>query len=110
MDWSFIIGLAILIELITAFLRFTTGIHSKRVQHKLKLPVRIHHMYFGILLVIVGLIYTRPVLALESSVILIPATVSLFEIGFAIALSDLFHHFVVLPAVYKTKKFPIDFP
>ena len=110
MDWSFIIGLAILIELITAFLRFSTGIHSKRVQHKLHLPVRIHHMYFGILIAVVGLFYVKPVLAIESTFILIPAAVSLFEIGFAIALSDLFHHFIVLPAVYKTKKFPIDFP
>ena len=110
MDWSFIIGLAILIEFITAFLRFSTGIHSKRVQHKLHLPIRIHHMYFGILIDIVGLFYVTPVVALESSIFIFPLTVSLFEIGFAIALSDLFHHFVVLPAVYKTKKFPIDFP
>ena len=92
MDWSFIIGLSILLEIFTVFVRFSTGIHSKSVQHKLHMPVRIHHMYFGILIAVVGLFYVTPVIAFEGSRLIIPATISLFEIGMAIALSDLFHH------------------
>ena len=107
MDWSFIIGFAILIEVFTNVFRFGFDLHSKSIQHKLKLPVRIHHMYVGLLIAVIGLVYTPVAYASVGTFVFGAALVpSVVELGLAIALSDVFHHFIILPAFHKKMDFP----
>ena len=107
MNWVFIISFAIVLEIFTSYLRFGFDFHSKSIQKKCKLPIRVHHMYIGILITIFGIFYSPPVLANTGSFLLGTAvSVSLLEVGLAIALSDVFHHFVVLPAFHKEMDFP----
>ncbi len=105
MNWEFIIGFAIFIELISCILRFEFDLHSKSIQKKFKFPVRIHHMYLGILIALIG-IFLPPSVSAYSSAIFPVIVPTITELGIAIALSDVAHHFVVLPAFHKK----IDFP
>ena len=86
-----IIIVTIILETITILGRLFFG--SMRVFHKKnKLPVRIHHGYIGLLLIIIYYSITPyPMLLL---------------IGGSLFFSDLIHHFAVLPIWVKTTEFP----
>ncbi len=86
-----IIILTIILESITIFGRFFFG--SMRAFHKKnKIPIRIHHGYIGLLLII-----------LHYSIIPYPI---LLLIGGALFLSDFIHHFLVLPIWINKTEFP----
>ncbi len=86
-----IIILTIILESITILGRFFFG--SMRAFHKKrKLPIRIHHGYIGLFLII--LYYSTT----PYSLILI--------IGGGLFLSDLLHHFAVLPIWVRDTEFP----
>lgn len=94
----FVLGGAILIEIITLIIRFGFGLTSKNVQHKMGFPVRVHHMYIGLAVMFTGVYWSFPFL------FIVPIT--LLEIGFAVFLSDVIHHFIMMPVLHKD----IDFP
>jgi len=109
MNWWFIIGVAAILELVTYILRTITGLHSRNVQNKLKLPIRVHHMYVGMIIAIIGLLYTEPVMASAGLVGLsawIPASFNIYDVGMAIVMSDVIHHFIVMPLAHEDMDFP----
>ena len=110
MNWWFIIGVAVVIELVTFILRFGFHLKSRRWQKDIHLPWRIHHLYIGLFVAFIGLLYTQPVLASPALASLgnswIPASFALLDIGLAIALSDVMHHFFVLPYFHQDRDFP----
>ena len=105
MDWSFIVGFAILLEVFTNIFRFGFDMHARSVQKKLRLPIRVHHMYVGLLIALIGTYYS-PEFYTTLGTFVFGAVPTLVDLGLAIFLSDVFHHFVVLPAFHRQ----IDFP
>ena len=103
MNGAFIIWTACFFELLTYILRFGFDFHSKSIQKKAHLPWRIHHMYIGFLVVVPGLTYNA---ALFPDLILGGAAITLLDIGLAIALSDIIHHFAILPLFHQKMDFP----
>lgn len=82
--------LTLVIELSTIVGRAVFG--SMRKRHaKMKLPVRIHHGYVGLAMVLVNI-------AVGSEL--------LFVVGAAMFLSDFVHHFIVLPIWVGRTEFP----
>ena len=103
MNLPFILWTACFLEILTYIFRFGFDFHSRRIQQKLKLPFRIHHMYIGILMAILGYFYFFPLLP---DFILNGTAITLLDLGLTIALSDMIHHFVILPLFHQK----IDFP
>lgn len=84
-----IIALTIIIEAITAFFRFGLKKQSTRDTvwlAKYTFGYRIHHGYWGVLLVPLAYLLPLPALWQEIGVV----------VGWALILSDLAHHFLVL--------------
>jgi len=102
MNFPVIIGLAIVIEIMTYILRFGYDLHSRTIQKKFKFPVRVHHMYVGAFFAGVGPFYSPQIF----QYVHFYGPVYLLDIGLAILLSDVIHHFIVLPAFHQK----IDFP
>ena len=61
MNIPFILGMACFLELITYILRFGFDFHSKSIQKKAHFPVRIHHMYLGFFLILLGLFFKQTI-------------------------------------------------
>ena len=103
MNLPFILWIACFLEIITYILRFGFDFHSRKIQHKYNLPIRIHHMYLGFIIIILGFFWTR---TLFPDFILGNAAITILDLGMSIALSDILHHFVILPLFHQG----IDFP
>jgi hypothetical protein len=84
-----VIGWALILELITIFGRILFGSAKERLK-TLNTP-RIHHGYIGVLLSGAYLVFPKQIL---------------LTIGLALILSDLMHHFLVLPIWVKKTEFP----
>lgn len=80
------IGLSLLIELVTIYLRLVLHRQSEPMQRKLHMP-RIHHSYPGFAIILLDYVYLQNEL--------------LFSVGFALVLSDVFHHLIFEPFVKK---------
>lgn len=107
LEWKLIIGVLLIVEAVTIFLRFTfnkesKSFHISRMQKRhSKRAIHWHHFLIGL-----GII---PLAFLFSGV----TEVGLFNIGIGVFLSDIIHHFVVLAVfmgnpefylVYKNKE------
>ncbi len=103
MNLGFIIWTACFFELVTYTLRFGFDFHSKSIQKKIHLPMRIHHMYIGLLLVVPGVTNN---FTLFPDMILGGAAITLLDVALAIALSDMLHHFGILPLFHQKMDFP----
>ncbi len=89
MFWE-ILGLTLLIEVLSIFGRLIFG-SAKRFYEKKKL-VRIHHGYVGLgLIIIISFFYFNEYLII---------------LGWSLFLSDLVHHFIVLPLWVGKTEFP----
>ena len=82
------LGLSLLIELVTVYLRLVVHKRSAPLQKKLHMP-RIHHSYPGFAILLIDYVYLQNEL--------------LFIIGFALILSDVSHHLIFEPFIYKHK-------
>jgi hypothetical protein len=80
------LGLSLVIELITIYLRLVQHRQSAPLQKKMHMP-RIHHSYPGLAIVLID--YTH----IQNEY--------LFILGFALIFSDLFHHLVFEPYIKK---------
>jgi hypothetical protein len=80
------IGLALVIELITIYLRLVQHRKSDRIQKKMHMP-RIHHSYPGLAIILID--YTH----IQNE--------HLFIFGFALIFSDLIHHLIFEPYIKK---------
>ncbi len=77
----------VVVESITAYLRFRGGITATEFNKTAPLLVQIHHMFYSLpLFVIVPLVWRKPKLS-----------GALLGIACGLILSDLLHHFLVLP-------------
>ena len=77
----------LVVEAITAYLRFRGGFTATDFNRRRRLLLQIHHMFWSIpLLVIVPLVWRKPKLS-----------GTLLGIACGLILSDLLHHFLVLP-------------
>ena len=103
MNIPFILWTACFLEILTYIFRFGFDFHSRSIQKKAHLPLRVHHMYLGLVLLVPGYFYTA---SLFPDFILGGSAITLLDIGITIALSDMFHHFAVLPFFHQK----IDFP
>ncbi|MDP3728425.1 MAG: hypothetical protein Q8R18_03135 [bacterium] len=103
MNIPFILWAALFIELITYIFRFGFNIHSKTIQQKFKFPVRVHHMYIGLFLVVTGFFFP---ITLFSDFILNGSAITLLDLGLTITISDIIHHFTVLPLFHQKVDFP----
>lgn len=82
----FAIGLSLFIELVTIYLRLVAHRRSAPLQKKLHMP-RIHHSYPGFAIVLLDYVYLQNEM--------------LFSVGFALILSDVFHHLIFEPFIKK---------
>ncbi len=89
MDIAFIVVGALAVELLTLQFRLLHKLCSVEVKEKLGLP-RIHHSYFGALFIL-------------ASFTTLPEPHWLWIIGWSLVLSDIAHHYVVLPLLKLTK-------
>ena len=72
--------------------RILFGSMKKRYQKiKFKYKIRIHHGYIGIVLIGIYFIYKQELL---------------FIVGTALLLSDIIHHFIILPILINKTEFP----
>ena len=77
----------VLVEAVTLYLRFRGGITATEFNKTAPLLLQIHHMFWSLpLLVIVPLVWRKPKLS-----------GALLGIACGLILSDLLHHFLVLP-------------
>ena len=101
--WSFL-G-TVIMELITVLFRFGFNLQSTRDTAStvgvLTHGIRIHHGYFGILLLILAIVWfrSRP-----------PVSRWLMVIGLALVASDLVHHFLVLWPLTGSPEFDLFYP
>lgn len=85
-DWKIIIWTIVLIEVFTLVLRFTFKLRAPilwgEAREKIGMPflIRIHHFFGGILVAIIGYLYS---------------SAFMFNIGIGIALSDIIHHLIL---------------
>jgi len=103
MNGLFVLWATILLEIITDILRFGFNIHSKTIQEKCNLPFRIHHMYIGGIVIIIGLFFPQQ---LFPDIFLQGSAITILDLGLTIALSDMIHHFGILPLFHKKMDFP----
>lgn len=98
MNWTFIILLAISLELLTVFVRFKFKIKTKDVLIKimkhfdLKKIVHFHHGFVGIIIFVIAYFYGLFFWA---------------DIGFGILISDAIHHFLVLWPIMGSPEFHV---
>jgi hypothetical protein len=87
-NWIWILVLTVWLEIITLWIRFGLGLESSRdgLMRRMRIPLRIHHGYVGLLLL--GWAAWTP----------LPrwARTWAIRIGAALFFSDLAHHFLVL--------------
>jgi hypothetical protein len=77
----------VLFETVTAYLRFCNGVTATEFNQTAPLLLQIHHMFWNLpLLLVVLLVWRMPKLS-----------GALLGIALGLILSDLLHHFVVLP-------------
>ena len=77
----------ILIEALTIYLRFGRGVNASEFNKTAPLLLQIHHMFYSIpLLLVVPFLWRKPRLSS-----------ALLGIALGLILSDLSHHFLVLP-------------
>ena len=77
----------VLVEAITIYLRFRSGVRATEFNKTAPLLLQIHHMFWSIpLLVVVWLVWRN-----------VRLSGALLGIALGLILSDLLHHFVVLP-------------
>ncbi len=87
-----------LIEALTIFGRFVFKINSKNFyiyltkKLKLKYMIHVHHLFFGIIISAISYHYTFPIF---------------FNLGLAMILSDLIHHFIILQYIMGNPEFHI---
>jgi len=88
--WIIGIGSTIVFELITIIIRLISGISAAEVQEKYYYPMifRIHHMFWGLLLIFAGLLFIKRFPKLRTWMI---------GIGMGLFFSDVIHHFIILP-------------
>jgi hypothetical protein len=94
---------AILMEAITAGMRFGIGLQSTRDTGfigYLTFGVRIHHGYFGILMLLVTWLRPEPVAWRHLAII----------VGSGLVISDLMHHFLVLWPITGSPEFDLTYP
>jgi hypothetical protein len=85
LGWT--VGVAILVEGITLYLRFARGIAATEFNEGAPLLLQIHHMFWCIPLFLAALLFWR-----------CPrASGAILGAGCGFVLSDLAHHFIVLP-------------
>lgn len=95
--------LTLVIEAITALLRFGFGIQSTQSTAFIAnytFGIRIHHGYLGVILLLIALISTIPVYVRNILIIL----------GSSMLLSDLIHHFIVLWLITGDPQFHLTYP
>ena len=91
-----------LIELLAIFLRFGVGLESTRDSAWVAdwtFGLRIHHGYFGVLMVIVAALWAR-----------MPWRDWVIIAGWALILTDLIHHFLVLWPITGDPQFDLVYP
>jgi len=102
--WREMVLWAAVVEIPTAIARFGLGLESTRdtagTVGKLTLGLRIHHGYIGMLLLLIGGLLSSSSRYREGLLIL----------GGALALSDAFHHFVLLWLVTGSPQFDVFYP
>jgi len=77
----------VLVEAITIYLRFRSGVSASEFNKTAPLLLQIHHMFWSIpLIVVVWLVWRK-----------VRLSGALLGIALGLILSDLLHHFVVLP-------------
>jgi hypothetical protein len=77
----------VLVEAITIYLRFRGGVSAREFNKTAPLLLQIHHMFWSIpLIVVVWLVWRK-----------VRLSGALLGIALGLILSDLLHHFVVLP-------------
>ena len=81
-----ILLLTLLIEIVTIASRALFG-SAQKFYTKHNLPVRIHHGYIGLILIALYILFPVPAIFIVA--------------GTALFLSDLVHHFIVLPALIR---------
>lgn len=87
-----IIIFTLIIEIFLIIGRFLFGSMRERYKRiKFKYKIRIHHGYIGIILILVYFLYPLELI---------------FIIGISLFLSDIIHHFIVLPIWIKKTEFP----
>jgi len=89
MELAAIVALTIIFELITVLMRLLFKLRSQQWQGAIGMP-RIHHGYIGMVFLLAS--YAFPV-----------AAVVFWIIGWALILSDLIHHYTVMPLLSITK-------
>jgi hypothetical protein len=81
------VGVTLVAEAITAYLRFGTGVSATEFNTTAPLPLQIHHMFWCI-----------PFFLTAPFVWRFPrASGTITGIGCGLVISDLIHHFIVLP-------------
>ncbi len=87
-----ILILTLIIEASTIIGRFIFGpVKDRYNKNNFKYKVRIHHGYIGFVLILFFVLYTNNLLAIS---------------GFSLFISDVIHHFLVLPIWIKKTEFP----
>jgi hypothetical protein len=77
----------VLVEAVTIYLRFRTGVSASEFNKTAPLLLQIHHMFWSVpLLVVVWLVWRN-----------VRLSGTLLGIALGLIVSDLLHHFVVLP-------------
>lgn len=100
--WAWGLGLAGVIELVTAFFRFGLKMESTRDTGwlaSLTFGYRIHHGYPGLLLLLVA-IWLAPGPKRNWAIVL----------GLGLLVSDLVHHFLVLWPITGSPQFDLTYP
>jgi len=93
-DWkkTWIIGIAstIVFELVTIITRLVSGISAAEAQEKYHYPLilKTHHLFWGLLLILIGLLFIKHFPKLRAWII---------GIGLGLFFSDMIHHFIILP-------------
>jgi hypothetical protein len=103
-------GLTAIIELVTVVLRFGFGLQSHTSTSwmaPLTLGLRIHHGYYGILMLLVAARLSSP----KSACVRKRAALrnALVIVGAALFLSDMIHHFLVLWPITGSPEFYIRY-
>ncbi|MBL7051406.1 hypothetical protein ISS04_04595 [Candidatus Woesearchaeota archaeon] len=98
-NWIFVIVLIVLIEGFSILFRFKFGWRSKHLKQKLKISPKMHHMFFGFAFLVFGWYYRFTIINLWGPV-------SLFDLGIALTVSDMIHHFIVLKLIKGDTEFP----
>jgi hypothetical protein len=87
-----IIFLTLIVEILIIIGRLLFGSNQKRFREgRTFLKIRIHHGYYGILLILIYLVYPKDIL---------------FIFGMALVLSEIIHHLIVLPLWVGRTEFP----